>query len=107
MSFRKFFLEDENKPDSLSITRLNSFILVVVACILSLVVGYMGLHMLWFPVWANFLPIPPSVIIMDSMNMLIGVLLGFGLGSKVWQKKYESGDIEISKDKEEKKIEGQ
>lgn len=64
---RQFFQEDNGR---LSMTRLTTFILVVTAILLALTAGW--------------LVIAGKVII--ELTYLIGVLLGFALGSKVTQK---------------------
>jgi len=64
---RQFFTDDNGR---LSMTRLTTFILVITAVLLSFT--------------AAWLVIAGKVIV--ELTYLIGVLLGFGLGSKITQK---------------------
>lgn len=91
MKWGNFFKEANGTESS---TRLITFIIVAVAMILSLSLGYMGLFMMWHPIILNGVLMPPATTIMDSLIMLVGALLSVGLGTKIFQKKYESGTIE-------------
>lgn len=64
---KQFFQEDNGR---LSMTRLTTFILVITAIILSLTAG-------WLVIAGKLI---------TELTYLIGVLLGFSLGSKVTQK---------------------
>lgn len=76
--FRDFFKEDNG---NYSMTRLTTFILVTTSVCLALLCGW--------------LVIAGKLII--ELTYLIGVLLGFGLGSKVSQK-FTEKNTEISKE---------
>ena len=82
MAFKEFF--DNNT--SASSTRLMTFIALCTAVVLACINGFIAVYMSMNPIIINNILMPQSAMFMDSVNWLVGILLGFSGGTKVWQK---------------------
>lgn len=90
MAFKEFF----DSKTSASSARLMTFIALCAAIVLACVNGFIALYMSMNPIILNSVLMPQSTMVMDSINWLVGILLGYSGGTKVFSK-YAEKEITI------------